>query len=130
MDGCDDRMRLGDLILALKAQRRSAIALMQRIDPAVADELRAYAAHRHIDLTDLAADCLEHVAADAADAIWQLAIERRRNLVVDPEAALLGDVLQSAIRARLMAERQIVSSTSIGTVFVGFRRSGHPYTMA
>lgn len=129
-DSCDDRMRLGDLIFALKAQHGSAIALMQRIDPAVADELRAFAAHRQVDLADLAADCLEHVAADAADAIWQLAMERRNNLVTDPEAALLGDILQSAVRARLMAERQIVSPTTIETVFVGFRRLGHPYTMA
>lgn len=128
-DPPDESMRLAELILALREQDGSATALLQRIDPAVADALRAFAAHRHVDLTDLAADCLERIAADAADAIWQLAINRRRHTVDDPEAALVGGILQSVVRTRLMAERQVASMTSMETIFVGFRRSGHPYPM-
>jgi len=129
-DRDDDMMRLRDVIMALKGQHGSASELIQRIDPAVADGLRAYAAHRHVDLMDLAADCLEHFVADAADAIWQLAIERRGNTDSDPEAALLGDILETAIRARLQHGQQIVSKTTIHMSVKGFGRSGHPYTMA
>ncbi len=123
-------MRLRDLIPALKAQHGSACALLQRIDPAIADELRAYAAHRHVDLPELAADCLEQLASDAADTIWQIGIERHADFNDDPEAALLGSILRKTIRSRLQREHLIGSEIIVQTVFIGFGRSGHPYTMA
>lgn len=126
----DDHMRLRDLIPALKAQHGSASGLLQRIDPAIADELRAYAAHRHIDLMDLAADCLEKLALDAADTVWQIGIERHGDWNDDPEATLLGSILSRTVRSRLQREQLIGSATIIQTVVIGFSRSGHPYTMA
>jgi hypothetical protein len=123
-------MRLTDLIPALKAQHGSAGALLQRIDPAITDELRAYAAHRHIDLMDLAADCLEQLASDAANTVWQLGIERHEDFNDDPEAVLLGSILQKAVRAHLQREHLIGSEVIVQTVYIGFSRSGHPYTMA
>jgi hypothetical protein len=123
-------MRLRDLIPALKAQHETASALLQRIDPAIADELSAYAAHRQVDLMDFAADCLEQLASDAADTVWQLGIERHSDFDDDPEAALLGSVLRKAVRSRLQREHLIGSETIIQTVFIRFSRSGHPYTMA
>jgi hypothetical protein len=126
----DAPMRLRDLIPALKAQHVSASTLLQRIDPAIIDELRAYAAHRHVDLMDLAADCLEQLASDAADTIWQLGIERHGDFDNDPEAALLGTILRKAVRARLQREHVIGSEAIVQTVVIGFSRSGHPYAMA
>lgn len=123
-------MRLRDLITALKAQHGSAIALLQRIDPSIIDELRAYAAHRQVDLMDVAGDCLEQLASDAADSVWQLGIERRGDFDDDPEAALLGGILRTAVRARLRREQQIVSNVTVQMVCLTFLRSGHPYTMA
>ena len=124
----DEQMRLRDLIPGLKAQDGSARALLQRIDPALADELRAYAAHRHVDLLDLAADCLEQLATDAADTVWRLGIERHQDIDEDPEARLLGDVLLMAVRSRLRHEQMIVSEAIVQTACFRFRRSGHPYT--
>ncbi len=129
-ENTDATMRLRDLIPALKAQHVSACALLQRIDPAIADELRAYAAHRQVDLPDLAADCLEQLASDAADTIWQIGIERHADFDDDPEAALLGSILRKAIRSRLQREQLIGSETIVQTVYIGFCRSGHPYAMA
>jgi hypothetical protein len=126
----DDHMRLRDLIPALKAKHGSAGVLLQRIDPAIVDELCAFAAHRHIDLMDLAADCLEQLAFDAADTIWQIGIERHGDFDDDPEAALLGSILRKAICTRLQRERLIGSATLVQTVVIGFSRSGHPYKMA
>ncbi len=124
----NEQMQLRDLILALKAQDGSAGALLQRIDPAVADELRAYAAHRHVDLLDLMADCLEHLAAEAADTVWRLGIERHREIDADPEAGLLGSVLLTTIRSRQRGEQLIGSQSVFQTLYLDFRRSGHPYT--
>ncbi len=123
-------MRLTELVSRLRAQHHSTTALLLRIEPAIADELRAYAAHRHVDLVDLAADCLEQLANSAADAIWQLGIERHGNVSDDPEAALLGSVLHAAIHSRLRGERLVSSEVVVETVHFGFSRSGHPYMMA
>ena len=125
-----DSMRLRDLIPAFKAQDGSASALLQRIDPAIIDEIRAYAAHRQIDLMNLAGDCLEQLASDAADTIWQLGIERHGDFDEDPEAALLGSILRKAVRSRLQGEHLIGSKIAVQTVHIRFSRSGHPYTMA
>ncbi len=125
-----DPMRLTDLILALKAQHGSASGLLQRIDPTIMDELRACAAHRQTDPMVLAADFLEQLACDAADTVWQLGIQRHADFDDDPEAALLGSMLQKAVRSRLQREHLIASATIARTVVVGFYRSGHPYTMA
>ncbi|MGL5115115.1 MAG: hypothetical protein ACRC7C_07300 [Beijerinckiaceae bacterium] len=124
-----DPMRLRDLIPALRSQHGSASALLRRIDPAIADELRAYAAHRHVDLMDLAADCLEQLASDATDTLWQLGIERHGQFDDDPEAALLGSILRKTVLSRLRRERLVSSEVSVQTVIIGFSRSGHPYTM-
>lgn len=129
-DRSTESMRLCDLIPALQAQNVAASALLQRIDPAISDEIRAYAAHRHVDLMDLAAECLEQLASDAADTVWQLGIDRRGAFDEDPEAALLGDILRTAVRARMRRERQIVSVTPVQTVWLKFHRLGHPYIMA
>jgi hypothetical protein len=129
-DRRDENMRLRDLIPALRAQHTSASALLQRIDPSIADELRAYAAHRRIDLMDFAAECLEQLAAEAADKIWLLGIERHTLITDDPEAALLGGILETAMRSCLQREYRIGSSSNVQTVFIGFSRSGHPYQMA
>jgi hypothetical protein len=123
-------MRLRDLILALKTQDSSASALLLRIDPTVADELRAYAAHRRVDLMDLAAHCLEQFASDAADTLWQLGIERHGQVDDDPEAAMLGGILRQAVLSRLQREHLIRSEAVVHTVHIGFSRSGHPYSKA
>jgi hypothetical protein len=125
-----DHMRLRDLIPALKAQHWSASGLLQRIDPAITDELRAYAAHRQVELTHLAAECLEQLASDAADTVWQIGVERHGDFSDDPEAALLGSILRKAVRSRLQREQLIGSETIVQTVVIGFCRFGHPYTMA
>jgi hypothetical protein len=123
-------MRLRDLIPALRAQHASAQALVNRIDPSIADELCAVAAHRRIDLMDLAADCLEQLALDAADTIWQLGVERNTGLHDDPEAALLGSILRQAVRTRLGHGYVLSSHSVLPSVLIGFTRSEHPYTMA
>lgn len=125
-----DIMRLHELISALRLQRGSAIALMRRVDPLIADEFRAVAAHRRVELMDLAADCLEQLAFDAADTVWQLGIERHSDASDDPEAALLGSILRTAIRSRLRREKMIGSEMAVQTVFLEFRRLGHPYSRA
>jgi hypothetical protein len=123
-------LRLSDLIPALKAQHGSALALLRRIDPEIADELFAFAVHRHVTLTDLAADCLEQLALEAADTIWQIGVERHGDFEEDAEASLLGTVLRKSIRNRLHRENLIVSDLPVAAVFMSFSRSGHPYTMA
>ena len=129
-DRSDETMRLRDLIAALQARYVSATALLQRIDPAIADELHAYTAHRNIDLMDFTADCLEQLAANAADTLWQLGIERHTLITDDPETALVSGVLLTAVRSRLLQAHRLEPGTAAHTVFIGFSRSGHPYTMA
>ena len=101
-----------------------------RIDPSIADELCAVAVHRRIDLMDLAADCHEQMALDAADTIWQLGVERNTGLHDDPEAALLGNILRQAVRRRLRREDVLSSQSALPSVLIGFTRSRHPYTIA
>ena len=107
----EGHMRLSHLIPALKARDGTANGLLQRIDPSITDELRAYAAHRGINLIDLAADCLEQFASDTADTVWQLGIERHGYRDDDPEAALLGSILSKTVRSRLQREQLIGSAT-------------------
>ena len=129
-DHIDEPMKLRDLIAALRVKHGSAVDLLQRIDPAVADELHAFTAHRRIDVMDFAADCLEQLAADAADTLWQLGIERHTLITDDPEPALVSGVLLTAVRSRVQQTLCLKPGTADRIVFIGFSRSGHPYTMA
>ena len=125
-----ERMRLRDVIAAMRGKHGSAVDLLQRIDPAITDELRAYTAHRRIDLMDFAADCLEQLAADAADTLWQLGIERHTLITDDPEPALVSGVLLTAVRSHVQQTLCLKPGTADRIMFIGFSRSGHPYTMA
>jgi len=126
----DDRiggMALMELIAALKGQQGRASALLDRIDPAVSDELRAYAVHRHLDLMTLAADALEQLAADAADRLWQLGITRNSRADQDAEAVLLGAVLRMAFRSRLRSDPALATQRPSPMRPMGFVRVGQPY---
>ena len=126
----DDGTRLSDLIPALKLQHGAESEVLQRVDPAIIEELRPYIYHRHVDLMDLTADCLELLSSDATDTIGQLGVEQHAAFHRNPEAALLCRSLKKALHSRLQREFPIGSATILLTVFIRFSRCGHPHTMA
>ncbi|MFM9973947.1 MAG: hypothetical protein ACKVON_05145 [Beijerinckiaceae bacterium] len=126
----EQSLRLSELIIALRSRHHLADALMARIEPDIMDELRAVAAHRVVDIEDLAADFLERLAAEAADAAWQVGVVRLSPFDPDPEAALLGIVLQSAARDQIQQNVRISAECSSFTTHCTFLRHGHPYGMA
>ena len=100
-----DAPRLRDLILGLHAGTISATSVLDRLDPAFADEIHAFVAHRGLTVESFIANALLAFALDVADQSWRQGIKARQPQAEDPEAALVADVLAEIMRQRL--DRQI-----------------------
>ncbi len=100
-----DTPRLRDLILGLHAGTISATSVLDRLDPAFADEIHAFVAHRGLTVESFIANALLAFALDVADQSWRQGIKARQPQAEDPEAALVADVLAEIMRQRL--DRQI-----------------------
>lgn len=120
-------MRLRDLIFGLQQDGSRACQLIDRLDPAIADELHAIIAHRRISLADFVADALLQVALEAADSAWRLAIAQRPGSGGQAEVAQLGHVLRKAMRRHLQASDSIGSDRASDATMVRQQRVGHPY---
>lgn len=127
LEGDAPSMRLRDIISGLQNQQVAAFELMGRIDPAITDELNAMVAHRRGGLADYVADILIQVALDAADAAWARAVEQRADTHADPEAAMIGHMVQKAMRQRLNDVLRIASNLPEAGKSSQARRVGHPY---
>jgi hypothetical protein len=120
-------MRLRDLLSGLQSRHEAAADFIQRIDPGIGDAIRAMAAHRQIRPEDFVAEALMQFALDAADAAWRIAVEERADSNSDPEAVLLGHLLDKIMRLRLQAELMIASEGGASNAPLASRRIGHPY---
>ena len=85
--------RLRELIVGLLSGNTSAAAVLDRLDPAFVDEIRAYVAHRGLSAENFIAQALLAFAFDIADKSWDQAIRSRRADGDDPEADVICDVL-------------------------------------
>jgi len=92
--------RLRELMLGLFSGNISAAAVLDRLDPASADEIRAFVAHRGLSAEYFIAQALLAFALDVADQSWDQAIRSRRPRGDDPEADVLSDLLTEIMRQR------------------------------
>lgn len=120
-------MRLRDLIFGLHVASPEASELVDRLDPAIADELHAIAAHRRIAAADFVAQALMELALDNADAIWSAAVMQRAGLRGNAEAVELGNILVRAMRRHLWAEVAITCGETEQEVAFRHYRVGHSY---
>jgi len=95
-----DTPRLRDLILDLHAGTISATSVLERLDPAFADEIRAFVAHRGLAAEHFIANALLAFALDVADQSWRQGIKARQPHAEDPEADLIADLLTEIMRQR------------------------------
>ena len=100
----DDTPRLRDLILGLHAGTISAASLLDRLDPASADEIRAFVAHRGLTVESFIANALLAFALDIADQSWRRQVKSRQFDAEDPEANLVADLLAEIMRQQLNRE--------------------------
>jgi len=92
--------RLRELIFGLLSGNTSAAAVLDRLDPAFVDEIRAYVAHRGLSAESFIAQALLAFAFDIADTSWDQAIRSRRAEGDDPEADVICDLLSEIMRQR------------------------------
>ena len=123
----ESAMRLRDLIYGLQQEGSRAYELIDRLDPAIADELHAIIAHRRISLADFVAEALVHVALEAADSAWRLAIAQRQGSGRHAEVAQLGHILRKAMQRHLQASESIGSDRAPDATMARQQRVGHPY---
>jgi hypothetical protein len=95
-----DTARLRDLILGLHSGSISADIVLDRLDPAFADEIRAFVAHRGLTAENFIANSLLAFALDVADQSWRQGIKSRQSATEDPEADILADLLAEIMRQR------------------------------
>ena len=127
VDSHGPRTRLRDIISGMRSRHGACFDLIARVDPAVADMLRALAAHRQIAMEDFVVETLMCFALDAADAAWENGLRQFAPYHDDPEAALLSRFLERAIGLRVRAERMIVSGAPADRTPIRPQRVGHPY---
>ena len=123
----ESAMRLRDLIYGLQQEGSRAYELIDRLDPAIADELHAILAHRRMALADFVAEALMQVALDAADSAWRLAIAQRPGSARHAEVAQLAHVLRRAMRRHLQSGAVIGSDSAADDSMARQQRVGHPY---
>jgi len=100
--------RLRELMLGLLSGNISAASVLDRLDPAFADEIHAFVAHRGMSSENFIAQALLAFALDIADKSWDQAIRSRRPHNDDPEADVIGDLLTEIMRQK--REREIFLS--------------------
>ena len=116
--------RLRDLILGLLSGEIAAAAVMSRIDPNLADEVRAVVAHRGITAESFLANALMAFALDVADESWRQAIRSREALTDDAEAAALSELLMEVLRQRIEREIAVGGQTQGKRPAMPVRRIG------
>lgn len=92
--------RLRELIFGLLSGNISSAAVLDRLDPAFADEIHAYVAHRGLSAENFIAQALLAFALDIADKSWDQAVRSRRAHGDDPEADVISDLLAEIMRQR------------------------------
>ncbi|QAY95973.1 hypothetical protein CWB41_09735 [Methylovirgula ligni] len=92
--------RLRELIFGLLSGNIPAASVLDRLDPAFADEIRAYVAYRGLSAENFIAQALLAFALDIADKSWGQATRSRRAQGDDPEAGVISDVLAEIMRQR------------------------------
>ncbi|MDR3408743.1 MAG: hypothetical protein P4L68_09605 [Methylovirgula sp.] len=97
-DGAPPRLR--ELMLGLLSGNISAASVLDRLDPASADEIRAFVVHRGLSAENFIAQALLAFALDIADKSWDQAIRSRRASGDDPEADVISDLLAEIMRQR------------------------------
>ena len=95
-----DAPRLRDLILGLHSGSISAAVVLDRLDPAVADEIRAFVVHRGLSAENFIANALLAFALDVADQSWRQGLKSRQSRSDDPEADMVADLLLEIMRQR------------------------------
>lgn len=120
-------MHLRDLVSGLQSGHPAARELVQRLDPEIADQLRAMVVHRGSSMADFVAEVLVSIAHETAEAAWSGALAQYSANHDDPEAALLGRIVEDAMRRRLRAELLIASDQDADGEPFALRRVGHPH---
>jgi hypothetical protein len=95
-----DAPRLRDLIVGLHSGSISAAVVLDRLDPAFADEIRAFVVHRGLSAENFIANALLAFALDVADQSWRQELKSRQSRSDDPEADMVGDLLLEIMRQR------------------------------
>jgi hypothetical protein len=95
-----DSPRLRDLIIGLHSGSISAAVVLDRLDPAFADEIRAFVVHRGLSAENFIANTLLAFALDVADQSWRQGLKSRQSRSDDPEADMVADLLLEIMRQR------------------------------
>jgi hypothetical protein len=95
-----DAPRLRDLIIGLHSGSISAAVVLDRLDPAFADEIRAFVVHRGLSAESFIANALLAFALDVADQSWRQGLKSRQSRSDDPEADMVADLLLEIMRQR------------------------------
>jgi hypothetical protein len=120
-----DATGLRDLILGLHSGTIAATFVLDRLDPAFADELRAFVVHRGLSAENFIANALLAFALDVADQSWRQGLKSRQPHSDDPEADMVGDLLREIMRQRLDREVHLAwpATARDSHVTLGRRRS-------
>lgn len=100
-------LRLRDLIGGLRSGDIPSAPLLDRLDPNLADEIRAVAAHRRVSVESFLSNVLRTFALDAADETWRQLVERLEPISDDAEAEALGNLFAEALRRTLARDIRV-----------------------
>ncbi|ACK51365.1 hypothetical protein Msil_2436 [Methylocella silvestris BL2] len=100
---------LRDLVAGLRSGGIEASAILNRLDPDLADEIHAVAVHRGVTTESYLAGALVNFALEAADEAWRRLGERAAPIDADQEAAAFGVLLSEALRRTLTRDARISS---------------------
>jgi hypothetical protein len=119
-----DALGLRDLILGLHSGGIPAAIVLDRLDPAFADEIRAFVVHRGLSAENFIANALLAFALDVADQSWRQGLKSRRPSD-DPEADMVAELLREIMRQRRDREIHLAwpAATRESPVTLGRRRS-------
>jgi hypothetical protein len=95
-----DATGLRDLILGLHSGSVPAAVILDRLDPAFADEIHAFVVHRGLTAEHFIANALLAFALDVADQSWRQGLKSRQSISGNPEADMIGDLLREIMRQR------------------------------
>ncbi len=120
-----DTPSLRDLILGLHSGSVSAAVVLDRLDPAFADEIRAFVVHRGLSAENFIANALLAFALDVADQSWRQGLKSRQSHSDDPEADMVADLLREIMRQRRDREIHLTWPTAAreSHVTLGRRRN-------
>ncbi|PNG26161.1 hypothetical protein CR492_09940 [Methylocella silvestris] len=105
---------LRDLVTGLRSGGIEASAILDRLDPDLADEIHAVAVHRGVTTESYLASALVNFALEAADEAWRRLGERAASAGADQEAAAFGALLSEALRRTLTRDARICSGAGAG----------------